>query len=193
MVVGGPGGSGSSTISKILSRKWYLHRINGGELIRKKTNNKSDEKYIEEDLSKNSRIDLEVDKYLLKMSFQANTLIESKVFAALATENHIPTTVKIWLHANVETSVKRIFQRENWKFDKNRYLSEIKKLKKRKENDRERFLKTYNVDILTPEKYNDIVIDSSKMDIHNTVKHIIDKIKQNNYLKSQLPPDYLKY
>lgn len=192
-MVGGPGGSGSSTISKMLARKWYLHRLYGGKIVRKKAGEKELENFSKNEMTKDPKIDKEVDNYLIKMSYQKNLLIESKVFAAIATKMHIPTTVKIWLHSDPQTSIKRIFQREKWKYDKNKFKEELEKLTQRRINDAERYKKLYGVDMLKPEKYNDIVVDSSKLDVHNTIKAILDKIKMNKNLKAEFPPEYLKY
>jgi predicted cytidylate kinase len=193
VVIGGPGGSGSTTISKILARKWMLNRIYGGGLVRKLSKGKDLEDFVDDEIKDNPEVDETVDKTLTKMSYQKDILIESKVFAALATIRHIPTTLKIWLHADPETSVKRIFSREKWNPDQAKFQKELDDLRERRENDRNRFKTLYNVDISQPEKYNDIVIDSSKLDIHNTIKFIFDKIKQDKDLQEKFPPDYLKF
>ncbi|MFH1547206.1 MAG: hypothetical protein ABIC57_01850 [bacterium] len=193
IVIGGPGGSGSSTISKMFSRKWYLHRLYGGDLIRKKAGYQVVEEFIKSDLKDNEKIDMEVDEYLLKMSFQKNILIEIKVFAALSLIRYIHTTLKIWLHADVETSVRRIFERENWNIEEGRFQEEVSKLKQRRQNDVDRYMKIYKVDISTPEKYNDIMLDTSKLDVYNTGKAIIDKIKSDPVLLSCFSAEDLKY
>ncbi len=192
-MIGGPGGSGSSTISKMLARKWYLHRLYGGKIVRKKAGEKELENFSKNEMTKDPKIDKEVDNYLIKMSYQKDLLIESKVFAAIATKKHIPTTLKIWLHADPQTSIKRIFEREGWKYDENRFKEELEKLVQRRKNDAERYKSLYEVDISKPEKYNDIVIDSSKLDVYNTLKVILDKIKMNKNLKAEFPLEYLKY
>lgn len=193
VVIGGPGGSGSTTISKILSRKWMLNRFYGGKLIREKSKGKDLEEFVDNSLKNNPDIDKEIDKYLIKMSYQKDILIESKVFAALATINHIPTTLRIWLHSDPETSVKRIFSREKWKNDPQKFKQELEDLKERRMNDIDRFQNLYGVDISKPEKYNDLVIDSSKLDVHNTLKMIFDLIKRDRLLRERFPSNYIKY
>lgn len=192
VIVGGPGGSGSSTISKELAIKWNLERVYGGKMMREFAGDKSLEQFVKEDLPNSKNFDFKIDNQLIEESKRKNILIESKTFAGLSISKNIPTSVKIWLTADPETSVNRIFEREGWEKEEVKYQKEINSLKERQENDRNRYLKTYNIDIFKPEDYNDIVIDSSVINVEETIAEIISQIKKSPELASRFPDKYIK-
>src|SRR5690606_37763555 len=112
IVVGGPGGSGASTIARLLAKKYGLHYVYGGLLMREyaqKAGFNGVEEFLEaisgsDDQFKYDRI---IDEKVLKLSYQPDVLIDSKVFAGLATLRQIPCTVKVWLTCDIETRVRR--------------------------------------------------------------------------------------
>jgi cytidylate kinase len=117
-------------------------------------------------------------------------LIDSKVFAALATVNRIPCTVRVWLTSDVETRVRRTLNKMRKLDLKNSlektdplYREAMEDLMKRYSNDKNRYQKLYGVDYDKPSVYNDIVIDSSKLDAHQTFNLIIKKIEDGGYLE----------
>ncbi|MEA3357103.1 MAG: AAA family ATPase, partial [Patescibacteria group bacterium] len=105
VVVGGPGGTGSSTIAKILARKWKLHHIYAGAIMRKICGKQDLNECLKELAENNSDHDMEIDKYITKMSQRPNTLIESKSFAGTATHKKIPCSAKIWITTSLESRV----------------------------------------------------------------------------------------
>jgi cytidylate kinase len=50
-------------------------------------------------------------------------------------------------------------------------------------NDKNRYKKLYNIDYDNEEKYNDIVIDTSKMNASETFNLILKLIKEGGYIK----------
>ena len=112
VVLGGPGGTGSSTIAKILAKKWELHRVDAGDIMRNQNSNKDLSVYLSNRVSKHPEIDQEIDRFLVRMSYYPNIMIESKFFAAIATMLGIPCTIRIWIDADMTTRVYRILERE---------------------------------------------------------------------------------
>lgn len=188
-VVGGPGKSGVSTISKMLEKYYNLRRISGGELMRKyaKEINMSIEEFIKYIYDNNleEKYDRKVDMALVRYSNQKDMLIESKIFAALCFKYSIQTTVKIWLEASVEVRAERTLLKEGKVVDRNSddYRKALESLKNRYNMDRERYKKIYGIDYSKPKLYNDIVIDSSKLNEVTTFNLILDLIKDGGYLK----------
>jgi cytidylate kinase len=194
-VVGGPGGTGSSTIARMLAVRYGLHYIYGGQFMRNIAKEKgfaSVEDFLQslEGSSDRYQYDRMIDEKLLKMSYKPNVLIDSKVFAALATVNRIPCTVRVWLTSDVETRVRRTLNKMRKLDLKNSlektdplYRETMEDLMKRYSNDKNRYQKLYGVDYDKPNVYNDIVIDSSKLDAHQTFNLIIKKIEDGGYLE----------
>lgn len=200
MVVGGPGGSGSSTIAKHLAKHYSLTRYYAGARIRKIARERGYKSLVDfyqtDYFRQNSvEIDSDLDRYLVKMSYQRDVLIESKVFAALAEIWRIPCTVKIWLDADFEVKVKRtMLSRGGIKnlseIDVNspEYKEAYKNLKTRYEVDEIRYEKLYPIDYPSPERYNDIVIDSSHLNVAQTFDLILAKINDGGFIKQSHRP-----
>lgn len=180
-VVGGYGGSGATTISKLLSKHFNLKRVYAGGLMRDIARKRGYEK-IEDFLSSLTpselmEIDKDLDKRIIKYSYLPNVLIDSKVFAALATKYRIPCTVKIWLDCDLDVRANRKAARD---------ISDLKLVKEdlllRFTSDKERYEKLYNIDYSSPKKYNDIVINITKLNESQTLKLILDLIKDGGYI-----------
>jgi cytidylate kinase len=207
VTVGGPGATGSSTIAKILSKKWGLHRVDAGEIMRNNLNqyeldedNDELEEYLENQVATHPEIDKKIDRFLVRMSYYPDMLIEGKFFAAIATSVGIPCTIKIWITAKLHTRVMRVIEREGFldkepDIDKNHsvYKKIRTELMQRQSNDMRRCQKLYHQDLSKPEDFNDIVLDTTSLDIPRTMKKLFKMIEQDDKLNSDFPPKYLKY
>jgi CMP/dCMP kinase len=188
MVVGGPGGSGASTIAKRLSNHFSLEYIYAGQLMRDLAKEKGFASLTEflnsEYFKKNSeKYDMQIDASLIKKISLKDILIDSKIFAALAKINNIPCTVRIWINANLDTRTKRTLEKKGW--EKEKYSKVHKRLKKRYQADKERFLKLHNIEFDKQEKYNDFVVDSSKQNPDETFNFILKLIEDGGYIKKK--------
>ncbi len=207
VTVGGPGATGSSTIAKILAKKWGLHRVDAGEIMRNNVNqqekdedNDELEEYLENHVATHPEIDKKIDRFLVRMSYYPDMLIEGKFFAAIATSVGIPYTIRIWIAAKLHTRVMRVIEREGFlekepDIDKGHPIyKEIRtELMQRQSNDMRRCQKLYHQDLSKPEDFNDIVLDTTGLDIPRTMKKLFKLIEQDDKLKSHFPPKYLKY
>lgn len=188
IVVGGPGGSGSSTISEMMSKHFNIPRIYAGDLLRKEAKEKDFENFEEflQQISKGGNsLDLEIDGMLEEYAQRGNVLLESKVFGALAKTRNIPISVSIWLESNLHTRTLRHLNRDGIKgimriFE---YIKIRRKLKKRYCIDREKYKRLYKVKYEKPTLYYDIVLDTSKIDEKETFKLILERIKNGGYIK----------
>jgi cytidylate kinase len=201
VVVGGPGGSGSSTIAKMLARKYGLHYVYGGQFMRQFAREQgyaelSDFLDVIDDKNDWYKYDKIIDEKVLKMSYKPNVLVDSKVFAALATVKRIPATVKIWLEADVESRVRRTLHKEG-KYDLGKSLDKNSKLyterrddlMKRYGMDKSRFEKLYGIKYDSPKLYNDIVLDTSRLDVNQTYNLIVRRIEDGGYIKPKSNPN----
>ena len=190
LVVGGPGGSGSSTIAKMLAEYFSLERIYGGEIFRNVLKEmgyaNNEDAYYRSNEQMLLEIDKKVDNILIDSSRKPNVLIESKIFSAIATKSDIPTTARIWITANLHTRALRTLDKNDLKFSLKNifvYLKNIYNLRKRYALDRVRYKELYGIKYDNPKEYNDIVIDSSHMDERETFDLILKYLNDGGYIK----------
>lgn len=179
VIIGGPGGSGSSAVAKAVAEKLGLPRIYAGNMMREvaikqgfQTLNEFFEGKSTEEINK---FDREFDDLLIKELKEGDKLIESKIIATILPFD-MPKTVKIWLDCDIDTRTKRTLE------SKSDIYQDFEKAKKdlirRYELDASRFLSLYNVDYKSPQKYYDLVLDSSKQTLEETVQTVLDFIKK---------------
>jgi cytidylate kinase len=192
IVVGGPGGSGCSVISRMLAKHFNLRLVYAGKLFRDAVRKRGYEDFEDFYTSSNKEslldIDREVDRYLIEESNKKDLIFDSKAFAGISHIKDIPCTVKIWLTASLHVRALRHMGRQDLTgkgfFEKlSMYIKERRNLKKRWKSDKERFFKLYGLDYAKPHLYNDIVIDSSNMDEEETFNLILKKLENGQYLK----------
>ena len=186
--VGGPGGSGSTTISKMLSEHFKIKRIYAGDLFRKEAKEEdiqNFEKFLQEISKGGNSLDLEIDSLLEEYARKGNIVIDSKIFGAIAKEKALRCDVSIWLDAELGIRIKRHLGKENLRGLKKlqRYLEIRKNLKKRFKIDKEKYWRLYKIKYDKPSLYYNMVIDSSKMNEDETFNLILKKIKDGGYIK----------
>lgn len=191
-VVGGPGSSGSSTISVMLANEFSLRRVYGGEILREIMLDLGfpslESAYNEGNMKKVMEIDKKIDEYLIKVSKTKDVLVESKVFAGIAKQQDIPVTISIWLDASLHVRTMRSLE----KFGLTKPIQRIKEyirirknLAYREKFDRGRYMELYGVDSAKPKRYYDIVLNTSHMDEKETFKLILKLIKDGGYIKEE--------
>lgn len=191
-VVGGPGGSGCSVISRMLAKHFNLRLVYAGKIFRDAVRERGYEDfevfYTNENKESLLDLDQEVDRRLIQESNEKDLLFDSKAFAGISHIKDIPCTVKIWLTASLHVRTLRHLGKQDIEgkgfFERFwMYVRVRKNLKKRWKLDKERYFKLYGVDYSKPELYNDIVIDSSKMNEEETFNLILKRLEDGQYLK----------
>ena len=189
-VVGGPGGSGSSTIAKMLAEHFSLKRVYGGKIFRSKLKNSgyedNDKAYFKRNEQFLKKLDKQVDAILLNEINEPNILIESKNFAALVTKKKIPCTVRIWITASLHVRAQRSLMKHGINpgvRNLYRYFKTRDRLQRRYEIDASRYSSLYGINYNNPKEYNDIVIDSSHMNEKETFDLILKYIEDGGYIK----------
>ena len=192
IVVGGPGSSGASTISKMLAEHFGLERVYSGGIFRE-TVAKQGYESLEDFFIANKgnrekffEIDREVDSFMLERARRGNVLIDSKAFAGLATINNVECTVKIWLNADINFRIKRYLGKQGDINIFRRALLYIKTffdLTRRRREDGERFKELYGIDYDRQDLYNDIVMDTSNINARETFDLILLKLRDGGYIR----------
>jgi predicted cytidylate kinase len=191
-VVGGPGGSGASTISKMLSGHFNLERVYSGGLFREEVRSKGydnfEDFYAVANEDELLELDRKVDSKLVEESKRKNILMDSKLFACIAHIKGIACTVTIWLDASLHSRTLRHLGKMDISspFEKVMNYFKIRKdLLKRWRLDSRRYSKLYGIDYRKPTLYNNIVINSSNMDEEETFNLILKKLEDGQYIKEQ--------
>jgi cytidylate kinase len=184
LVIGGPGKSGSTTIAKMLADYFQIERVHGGKFFREQAKSKGykslENYYRDTEIEEIKQIDREVDDRLRAYARNGNVIIESKIFAAIATKENIPCSAKIWLDSDLDTRVDRAVEKENITKPIVEWIRkrQIKKdLILRYEVDKVRYKEMYGLNYDNPEEYNDLVIDSSDQNPDQTFNLIINFLK----------------
>jgi cytidylate kinase len=161
-----------------------MERVHGGKLFREEAKNKGysslEDYYRNAKIDEVKELDKEVDTRLIELAKKGNIIIESKIFAAIATKENIPCSAKIWLDSNLNTRVHRAVEKENIsnpiaKWIRKRQIR--KDLILRYEIDKVRYKEMYGFNYDNPEEYNDLVIDSSDQNPDQTFNLIINFLK----------------
>jgi CMP/dCMP kinase len=202
VVIGGPGGSGSSTISKMITEKYGLTRHYAGGMFReiaKEEGHVDFRKFLEEiEKKKGKDYDLEVDNRLLRVSQTPNIMIEAKAFAALAIIKNIPCTIKIWITADIDVRTRRVLSRDGiLKYGdpvtdvlKKQYEEAKFDILSRQEILGKRLKFLYGIEYGKQELYNDLIVDSSKQSVEETFNLVwkeIEKMKEETNGNKAVP------
>jgi len=183
--ISGAEGAGKSTIAKMLAAKlgWQRYYIGG---IRR-------EKALERGLSleeynklgeTDPSTDIEVDEYQKKLGeTQDNFIIEGRT-----SWHFIPQSYKIFIDVSFEEGACRIFgdiQKDaarNEGKDLKTYEDVLESIKKRRESDKLRYAKYFNIDVFGLHNYN-LVIDSTKLTIDQVFLKVLESVENQLKLK----------
>jgi len=164
ITVSGLPGSGTTTLSRLLSEYYELELFSSGEIFRRMAKERgmslSEFGAMAE---KNPSIDLDIDKNQKSIIHtRDNIILESRLAGQMA--QGVPNVLKIWIKAPLLTRVRRIQRREkSISFDE-----ELEKTVEREKSEALRYKNYYGIDITDLSIY-DIVIDSDKWNQYQTL------------------------
>ena len=154
ITIGGPPGSGTTTIARLLKEEFEYKHINGGDVwdqIAKERN--TDVMGLNIIAENDPSIDIELDNRLVEIAkTESNTIIESRLIGYFCHQKEIPA-FKIWLTADLETRIKRL----------KKDARESEKVKEREESEKKRYKELYNIDIEDVSVYDLVVKTDDKL------------------------------
>lgn len=170
LTISGLPGSGTTTVSRIISERHDLGMVSAGEVFR------SLAKEYGMDLAEfgalaesDDSIDLKIDERQKEIAAtQDNIVLEGRLAGHMAEKG-----LKIWIKAPVDERVRRIIARESGSFD-----DKLKETIVREASEATRYSSIYDIDISDLSAY-DLVIDSSIWDQFQVANIITTAI--NNY------------
>ncbi|RME54225.1 hypothetical protein D6777_04475 [Candidatus Woesearchaeota archaeon] len=172
ITIGGTPGSGKSVIAKFLAEKFNLKYYSIGN-IRRELAKKRGLTILQYNLL-NEDTDTEVDNFQKQLSKQDNIIVEGRLAF-----HFLPRSIKIFLEVSPEVAAKRILK--DPRDSESQYKSEhdlVNDIKKRKENDRQRYLKLYNIDPYEKSNF-DFVLDTSNLSLDEVKNRVPEFIKAN--------------
>lgn len=178
--ISGAEGAGKSTIAKMLAAKLGWPRYYMGGIRREKARERG---LTLEEYNKlgetDPSTDLEVDEYQKKLGeSQDDFVIEGRT-----SWHFIPRSFKIFLDVSFEEGAKRILaaleQDDSRNEGKNlkTYEDVLASLKARRESDRVRYAKYFNIDVFDLKNY-DFVLDTTDLDVEQVFVKIEEAVKK---------------
>lgn len=173
IAIGGPHGSGKSSVARKLAKELGMNYISAGEIFRQmaKERKLSLEQFSEIVLNE-PEIDREIDKRTQIEGSKDNTLVDAQLAIYFTSKE---TALKICITASPQIRWERIAKRENIDIEAAKEETEI-----REKSERQRYLSLYDIDVNDLSKY-DIIINSDRLDETQTYELtlLIAKYKLN--------------
>ncbi|WP_292485651.1 (d)CMP kinase [Methanohalobium sp.] len=155
LTISGLPGSGTTTVSKLLSKYYDVDLISAGEVFRKLADEygmtlEEFGNFAESDPS----IDLEIDRRQQKIASEKNNcILEGRLAGYMAETDNV---LKIWLKAPLDVRVERLIEREGGSFDEI-----FESTKKREASENARYWEIHGIDLTDMSIY-DLVVDTSR-------------------------------
>ena len=171
ITIGGPPGSGKTTVARMLSKELGKEIVVIGEIFRSLAKERG---YtlaeFGEIASKDHNIDMEIDKKTIEIAKKGDFILEGRLAGVMLQKNEIPS-FKVWLDADIDTRAGRIAKREDGN------LEEIKnRILEREQCEKKRYEEIYGITLQDKEIY-DLVIETSNISAEEVVKLILDELK----------------
>jgi len=169
ITIGGPPGSGTTTMARRLSKHFGLKHVYAGKIFREMAEERG---MTLEEFSKlaeeNHEIDLEVDRRQREAAEEGGVVLEGRLaaFVAAGELEHVKgpdlADLKIWLKAPLDVRAERIARRENIPVEEAK-----RRISERERSELKRYREIYGVDPTDLSIY-DIVVDTSRWDEDET-------------------------
>ena len=174
LTLGGPPGSGTSTLANLLKDLLNLHYEYAGAVFRRMAKEK---KMTLEDFgeyaTKHPEIDQELDAKMIAFARkEGHHLLEGRMVGPLVHREQIKA-LKIWLDASVTTRAKRLIIRDKFTYDE-----AIQKMTRRDDCDRKRYMELYGIDPAVSDCY-DLKLNSDNLLPEQLAEIITSYINKN--------------
>lgn len=165
VTVGGPIGSGKTTIAEALAEKFDLRHISAGRVFREMAEKMGMSlaefsKFAEE----HHELDREVDERQVEMAKEGNAIVDGRLSGWM-----LDADLKIWLNAPLKVRAKRVANREKKSFE-----VALRETKDRERSEKKRYEEIYDIDLDDLGVY-DVILNTAKWDAEGVVE-IIEKM-----------------
>ncbi len=175
VTISGKIGSGKSTVANALAKKLKLRHLSTGDVMRKIAEEKG---ITPVEFNRLAEKDPSFDRMVDSKTAELGKKEDGFVMDSRLAFHFIPNSVKIFLDVSLDVAAKRIFSQKRAEEKENISLSATKqKIKEREASELKRYRQMYNLDYTKRSNF-DLVVDTSGLNVSQTVKKIIDFLKQ---------------
>jgi cytidylate kinase len=175
IAIGGPHGSGKSSVAERLAKELEMNYVSAGQVFRQMAHERG---YSLREFSKivieEPQVDREIDLRTKELGSQDNTIVDAQL-AAYFTPDDIP--LKICITASFDIRCERIAKRENISTENARAETSI-----RESAEKKRFHDLYQINVDDLSVY-DIVINNDRLSLEETYqlsKTVVKFVIKNN-------------
>ena len=172
VTVGGPPGSGTSTVCRLLSERTGLEYIYAGQIFRDKARelglSLADFGALCE---REPRYDIELDEEMMGKASKGNVIVEGRMIGPLCMKRDIPS-LRIYIDADPSVRAGRVMERDGGD------LGEvIGQMEEREKSEISRYLGYYGIDP-SDHRWYDLVIDSTYASPEQELDMILEALER---------------
>lgn len=168
LTIGGPIGSGTTTVAKAIAEEKGLTHIYAGNIFRKMAEEKDMTLAEFSSLAEGDEsIDREIDRRQKEEAKKGSCIVEGRLSALMIED----ADLKIWLTAPLDVRVDRVCDREDKDVEKAR-----NETLKRESSEKKRYKEIYDIHIEDLSRY-DLVLNTAHWDAQGVTEIILGAIK----------------
>lgn len=174
ITIGGVPGAGKSTAARLIAEKLGYDFYSMGKIRRKIAEERG--LTIDQFNSLPENTDEMVDEYQRKLGKTGDNFVNEGRLSFY----FMPQSVKIYFDCELNVAASRIFKDQRSSERAYAAIEEVvDDLKKRMDNDRQRYGKYYNIDCYNPKNF-DYVIDTTRLTLDEVVDKVLEIVKKHS-------------
>ncbi|MFW3146669.1 MAG: (d)CMP kinase [Thermoplasmatota archaeon] len=172
VTVGGPPGSGTSTLSRLLEEALGLRYVYAGQLFRDKARSMGlTLAEFGELCEKDQGYDRELDDMMMDIARKGDVILEGRMTGPLC-HLHAVESFKVYVDANPFVRAERVLERDGGTLEE-----VVSMMREREESEIQRYREYYDIDP-RERKYYDMVIDSSELSPPEELKMVLGGLQR---------------
>lgn len=168
ITVSGNSGSGKSLGAKSIAKTFNLKHVKAGEILRELAKMKKIS-VVKMSEIREPEVDYKMDKRSLKLAMEGNVVLDARLSGWVAGDW---ADVKIFYECPLDVKTKRVAKRDNISVEE-----ALERLKKRDEQDHEKYQKLYDIDSFDKSIY-DIIINNEKLTLEEAKTVPVKLVKE---------------
>jgi cytidylate kinase len=170
ITIGGPIGSGTTTVAEGLAKHLGLRHIYAGSIFRQMAEEKGMTlREFSRFAERNDEVDKEIDERQKTLASDGNCIVEGRLSAHM-----VDADLKIWLTAPLKVRIERVVGREGKDIEMAKQETE-----EREASENKRYQEIYGIDASDLSPY-DIVLNTAHWDAESIINFVELMIKSSN-------------